>query len=479
MTYDTVIRKGSVVDGSGAAMFTADIALSEGRIQRIAEPGTIRGPAREIIEAEGLCLTPGFIDVHTHDDLEAIHNPLVPAKITQGVTTVIVGNCGISASPVTLQGDPPDPLNLLGDRRRFCYPQFSDYARAVQQARPNVNVAALVGHTSLRNNHMDDLQRTATNSELTAMRAQLRDALQQGAIGLSSGLAYGSAKCADTAEVLEMVAELSEQGGVYTTHLRTEFDKILEALDEALMTAGEHRVPLIVSHLKCAGRGNWGRSGEVLNALDAAVHKQKVACDCYPYTASSSTLDLAQVTDDIEIFVTWSEPYPDQGGRSLGDIAQDWNLSRLQAAQKLQPAGAVYHCMSDDDVQNILRHPLTMVGSDGLPNDPHPHPRLWGAFPRVLAHYGRDLKLFDLETAVHKMSGLSAGNFGLRERGLIREGYAADLVLMNYIELESVASFSNPQAPAQGIHQVWVNGICAYSDGVVRDSRSGSFLFRQ
>lgn len=479
MRYDSVICGASVVDGSGAAIFTADVAIAEGRIQAIAEPGCISEPARETVQAEGLFLTPGFIDVHTHDDLETIHNPQVPAKISQGVTTVIVGNCGISASPVTLKGDPPDPLNLLGDRARFCYPQFSEYARAVQKARPNVNVAALVGHTSLRNNHMDDLQRTATDAELAAMRRQLRSALQQGAIGLSSGLAYGSARSADTAEVLELVAELAVQGGVYTTHLRTEFDRILDALDEALNTAGEHRVPLIVSHLKCAGRGNWGRSGEVLNALESARQKQEVACDCYPYTASSSTLDLAQVTDDIEILITWSEPFPDQGGRSLADIAHDWQLSRLEAAEKLQPAGAVYHCMSDEDVQSILSHPLTMVGSDGLPNDPHPHPRLWGAFPRVLAHYGRELKLFDLPVAVHKMSGLSAANFGLRGRGLIREGYAADLVLLDYHQLESVASFTNPQAPARGIHRVWVNGTCAYAGGVVQDSRSGTFLFRE
>ncbi|WP_428819089.1 N-acyl-D-amino-acid deacylase family protein [Microbulbifer sp. MCCC 1A16149] len=478
MTYDTVIRGASVVDGSGADMFTADIAVAKGRIQRIAAPGAITSPATELIDARGLYLTPGFIDVHTHDDIEVIHNPQVPAKISQGVTTVIVGNCGISASPVVLKGDPPDPLNLLGDRSRFAYAQFSDYASAVKDARPNVNVAALVGHTSLRNNHMNDLQRTATDAELAAMRAQLRAALQQGAIGLSSGLAYGSAKCADTAEVLEMVAELAQQGGVYTTHLRTEFDRILEALDEALMTAGEQRVPLIVSHLKCAGRGNWGRSGEVLGMLENASHKQKVACDCYPYTASSSTLDLEQVSDDIEIFITWSKPYPEQGGRSLSEIARAWKLSRLDAAKKLQPAGAVYHCMSDEDVQKILAHPLTMVGSDGLPNDPHPHPRLWGAFPRVLAHYGRDLALFDLPTAVQKMSGLSAANFSLQERGLIREGYAADLVLMNYSELESVANYAAPQAPTRGIHRVWVNGVCAYADGVVQDSRSGTFLFR-
>ena len=244
------------------------------------------------------------------------------------------------------------------------------------------------------------------------------------------------------------------------------------------MTAREHRVPLIVSHLKCAGRGNWGRSEEVLGTLETAAQHQQVSCDCYPYTASSSTLDLAQVADDVEIHITWSTPFPEQGGRSLADIARDWNLSDYQAAEKLMPAGAVYHCMSDEDVKNILRHPLTMVGSDGLPNDPHPHPRLWGAFPRVLAHYGRDLGLFDLPQAVHKMTGLSATNFGLPERGFIREGYCADLVLFDYAALESLASYSAPQTPAQGISRVWVNGVCAYHEGNVQESRSGEFLFR-
>lgn len=481
MTFNTVIRNGQVFDGSGAPPFCADVAISGGIIERIVttgEGGIVERGEIEV-DAKGLCLTPGFIDVHTHDDLEVIHNPQVPAKITQGVTSVIVGNCGISASPVTLTAEPPDPLNLLGQREQFSFPQFSDYARAVQNARPNVNVAALVGHTSLRNNHMPDLQRSATAEELQVMRAQLHQALEQGALGLSSGLAYGSANAADTAEVIAMVQVLAEQGGVYTTHLRTEFDRIMEAIDEALMTAGEHRVPLIISHLKCAGRGNWGRSGEVLAALEQAAQHQQLACDCYPYTASSSTLDLAQVTDDTEIFITWSASCPEQGGRPLAAIAQDWGVPCLEAAEKLQPAGAVYHCMSDGDVRNILSHPLTMVGSDGLPNDPHPHPRLWGAFPRVLAHYSRDLGLFDLATAIHKMTGLSAQNFGLKQRGFIREGYCADLALFDIGTLESAASYLEPLVPARGIKRVWVNGVCAYRDGDVLDSRSGAFLFRR
>src|SRR5690606_19854904 len=149
-----------------------------------------------------------------------------------------------------------------------------------------------------------------------------------------------------------------------------------------------------ISHLKCAGKGNWGRSKEVLGSLEQAAKAQQLACDCYPYTASSSTLDLKQVTEDSEIFITWSQAASEQGGRPLAELAADWNLSLMDAAKKLQPGGAVYHCMNSEDVKNILKHPLTMVGSDGLPKDPHPHPRLWGAFPRVIAHYCRDEGLF-------------------------------------------------------------------------------------
>lgn len=476
MNYDTVIRNAQLVDGLGRASFQADVAIVGDRIVRIAEH--IAEPAQQVVEAEGKYLAPGFIDVHTHDDLEVIKRPDMLPKISQGVTTVIVGNCGISASPAVLKGDPPDPLNLLGERGDFVYSAFSDYAQAVERARPSVNVAALVGHTAIRNNHLDDLQRTATDEELAAMQVQLRAALEQGALGLSSGLAYASANSADTEEVLAMVSELKPFGAVYTTHLRTEFDQIIEAIDEAIATAGANRVPLIISHLKCAGKGNWGRSGEVLKRIEQAAEVQKLACDCYPYAASSSTLDLNQVTDENDIFITWSKAAPDQSGRLLADIAADWNLSLMDAARKLQPAGAVYHCMDKEDVKNILRHPLTMIGSDGLPNDPHPHPRLWGAFPRVIADYCRDQGLFDLPTAIHKMTGLSASEFNLQHRGVIAEGYFADLVLFDLEKIESTATYADPKQLATGIEKVWVNGALTYQPGQNKHGRCGRFLYR-
>ncbi|KDP88571.1 N-acyl-D-amino-acid deacylase family protein [Cupriavidus basilensis] len=481
--FDTLIRGATLLDGSGAEARLADVALRAGRIARIAmledgADGIDPGSAAHVVQGQGLVLAPGFIDVHTHDDTNVVRQPEMTPKLSQGVTTVIVGNCGISAAPVALRGEPPDPMNLLGTADAFRYPDFGAYAQAVQAAQPAVNVAALVGHTALRSNHMDRLDRTATEAEITAMRAQLEEALDHGALGLSTGLAYANAFSATTGEVLALAEPLARAGALYATHLRSEFAEILEAMDEAFRIGRHARVPVVISHLKCAGVDNWGRSAEVLDTLERAQRWQPVGCDCYPYTASSSTLDLKQVTSDFDIMVTWSEPHPDMGGRLLADIAAEWELSLEDAARRLQPAGAVYHCMEDADVDRILSHPATVVGSDGLPNDPLPHPRLWGAFPRVLGHYARDRELFPLTVAIHKMTGLSAERFGLTERGFVREGYWADLVLFDAATIRDAASFTDPMQPAEGIAAVWVNGELSWQQRRPTGTRAGRFLAR-
>lgn len=476
MLYDLIIRDALVIDGSDTPGFRGDVAIRDGRIQRI---GSLDGvSAVEEINAAGRVLAPGFIDVHTHDDTVVIRQPAMLPKISQGVTTVIVGNCGISASPVSLKGAPPDPMNLLGAQAHFVYPRFRDYRDAVDAAQPAVNVAALIGHTALRSNHLDDLLRTATSAEIAAMREQLRDSLEAGALGLSTGLAYASAFSAETDEVAQLAEELSAFGAVYTTHLRSEFEPVLDAMDEAFSIGRHAQAPVIISHLKCAGAGNWGRSPQLLAALEKAAHHQPVGCDCYPYAASSSTLDLKQVTDAFRITITWSTPHPEQSGRDLIDIAADWQLPLLDAARRLQPAGAVYYGMDEQDVERILSHPLSMIGSDGLPEDPFPHPRLWGAFARVLGHFSRDKGLFALHTAVHKMTGLSAARFGLHERGLIREGFYADLVLFDADRVRDVADFKEPKRAAEGIDAVWVNGHLSYAEGKAMGERQGRFLPR-
>jgi N-acyl-D-amino-acid deacylase len=250
-------------------------------------------------------------------------------------------------------------------------------------------------------------------------------------------------------------------------------------MDEAFRIGRHARAPVIVSHLKCAGAGNWGRSPQLLDALENAAQDHPVGCDCYPYSASSSTLDLKQVTSDFRITITWSTPHPEVGGRDLKDIATEWGTSLLDAAKRLQPAGAVYYGMDENDVRRILAHPLSMIGSDGLPEDPFPHPRLWGAFPRVLGYFSRDVGLFPLHTAVHKMTGLSAARFGLHERGLIKEGYWADLVLFDPKTIRDAADFETPKVAAEGIHAVWVNGTLSYSDKQLTSYRNGRFLVRQ
>ncbi len=469
--YDVLIRDALVFDGGDQPGIRCDVALHDGRIAAI---GQLDGDATQVIDAAGRALAPGFIDVHTHDDMEVLRNPHMRSKLSQGVTTVVVGNCGISASPVHIHGDVPDPMNLLGDAADFRYPDFASYRRAVEAAAPAVNVGALVGHTALRQNHMDRLDRAASGEEIAAMRTQLRQSLAEGALGLSSGLAYGSAFHAPSTEVAELAAELPA-GGLYATHLRDEFAGILDAMEEAFDAARAPQAAVRVSHIKCAGIDNWGRSREVLHSLETAAHTQDVACDCYPYAASASTLDLKQVTDAYDILITWSEPEPAQGGRLLADIAADWGVPLMDAAIRLQPAGAVYHCMDETDVRRILVHPLTMIGSDGLPRDPRPHPRLWGTFPRVLGHYARDEALFPLHTAIHKMTGLPASRFALGARGFLRPGWCADLVLFDPARVRDTASFHDPIRAAEGIDAVWVNGQLAY-DGSEVLARNGRFI---
>ena len=470
--HDVLIRGALVLDGSDQPGTLADVAIQQGRIVAIGQLDA--GNATEVINAHGLVLAPGFIDVHTHDDIEVIRNPDMTSKLSQGVTTVVVGNCGISASPVHIRSEVPDPMNLLGEADDFRYASFASYRSAVERAQPAVNVAALVGHTALRQNHMDRLDRAASTEEIAAMRVQLRDSLAQGALGLSSGLAYASAFNAPSSEVATLANELP-RGGLYATHLRDEFGGILEAMEEAFDAARAPQASVRISHLKCAGIDNWGRSREVLDCLHAASAGQYVACDCYPYAASASTLDLKQVTDAYDILITWSESEPAQGGRLLADIAADWNLPLMEAAIRLQPAGAVYHCMDEADVRRILSHPLTMIGSDGLPRDPRPHPRLWGTFPRVLGHYARDERLFPLHTAVHKMTGLPASRFAMGARGHIRPGWWADLVLFDPARVRDTASFHDPVRAAEGIEAVWVNGQLAY-DGNNVVGRPGRFI---
>lgn len=475
MTFDVIIRRATIVDGTGSEPFVADVGV---RGERIVALGDLEAAAATtVVEAQGRYLAPGFIDVHTHDDNCAIREPQMLPKITQGITTVIVGNCGISASPVKIADEVPDPMNLLGERDAF-FARFGDFVEAVEAATPAVNVAALIGHTTLRAGVMDRFDRPADDAEILAMREALRQALRGGAIGMSTGLAYTNARQAPSREVKALVEVVGEEGGIYTTHMRNEREALFEAMDEAFETARHGRVPLVISHLKCADIENWGKSEHAIEKLEAAAQEQPCNCDCYPYSACSTTLDLWRVSDQFDILVTWSKPHPEQGRRLLADIAAEWEVDLTEAARRLMPAGAIYHNMDEIDVRRVLSHPLTMIGSDGLPSDPNPHPRLWGSFPRVIGHYCRDEGLFSLPEAIRKMTSMSAARFGLTDRGVIREGAFADLTLFDFDTVRDGASFVEPTTPAVGIDWVMVNGQPTWVDGEVRQ-RAGRLLKRE
>jgi N-acyl-D-amino-acid deacylase len=256
-------------------------------------------------------------------------------------------------------------------------------------------------------------------------------------------------------------------------------DKVLDSLDEAFATARLGRVPLVVSHHKCAGPANWGRTVQTLAHIDAARQGQAIGLDCYPYVAGSTVLRSDLVDGVIDVLVTWSDPHPEMAARSLAGIAEEWGCTQKEACERLQPGGACYFQMREDDVQRVLRYPATMIGSDGLPHDQHPHPRLWGTFPRVLGHYSRDLGLFPLEVAVHKMTGLSARQFRLEGRGEIRVGACADIVVFDAAAIADAATFERPKARALGVDCVLVNGRPAYRGDGDEMERSGRFLARQ
>ncbi|HKR33055.1 MAG TPA: D-aminoacylase [Terriglobales bacterium] len=475
MECDLLIDNVSIFDGTGSEPCRGSVAVRGATIEAVGKKSCA---AKMVIDGRGHALAPGFIDVHTHDDLYLLRSPRMLPKLSQGVTTVIVGNCGISAGPATVKHALPDPMNLLGQASEFRYPKFRDYVEAIELARPAVNVATLVGHTTLRNNHLDRLDRVASRDEIDKMKKELSEALANGALGLSTGLAYLSANSASTEEVIGLAETLTPASAIYATHLRSESNAVLAAFDEACTIAKEVDVPIVVSHLKCAGIDNWNRSAELLAVLDRARTQQPTACDCYPYTASSSTLDLRQVDERVKITITWSDPHPEMAGKNLDDIAQQWNVTQLEAARRLQPAGAVYHCIAENDMRNILRHPATMIGSDGLPSDPRPHPRLWGTFPRVLGKYAREEKLFSLSEAVRKMTSLPAECFGFQDRGRIHEGFCADLVLFDPDTVRDTATFSDPMRAAVGIEAVWVNGVLSYQNGNATENRAGRFLPR-
>jgi N-acyl-D-amino-acid deacylase len=478
-SFDLLIRNAEIVDGTGAPRFAGDIGIRGDRIERIGDLSGRSG--RSEIDLAGRIAAPGFIDCHTHDDRVMLSGGEMAPKVSQGVTTVIGGNCGISLAPMPRPVPQPvtPPLNLLDeDGGWFRFPTFAAYLQALRAQPAATNCAMLVGHTTLRVATLDELERPATAAQIRQMRALVQEAMEAGAIGVSTGLFYEPAVAAPTEEVIETCRPLKDFHGIYCTHMRDEADGIVDSLQETFRIGREVGVPVVISHHKLVGPQNYGRSAETLELIRRQMALQPVCLDCYPYTAGSTVLSADRAASSSRVIVTWSKALPQFAGRDLDDIARALGVPQEEAIRRLLPAGAIYFRMDEADVQRILQFDETMVGSDGLPHDAAPHPRLWGSFPRVLGHYGRGLGLFPLEKAVHKMTGLTARNFGLADRGVLREGAFADLALFDADTVDEAATYEKPIAAARGIDTVIVNGAIVWREGRASGARPGRVLQR-
>lgn len=475
MKCDLLLKNGVVIDGTGHPRYRADVAISNGKISAVGLD--LQVEASTTIDVEGASISPGFIDVHTHDDRLVLVDPSMQPKVSQGATTVITGNCGISLAPLGCT-TPVPPLNLVADESAQRYDSFKAYFDALEKTPCAINVASLAGHTTLRAVTMQDLNRPANASEIAQMQKLVQEALDAGVVGVSTGLYYAPAQAATADEIQAVCEPLRGTTAVIASHIRNEAEHILEALTEAMSIANALGVRQVISHHKVNGRANHGRSTETLALIDEARTRGNVCMDCYPYVASSTVLRQDAVEQAARTLIAWSTARPETAGRYVDELLAEQTLGLTEYLASLQPAGAIYFSMNEEDVERIMAHPETMIGSDGLPHDTFPHPRLWGAFPRVLGHYTRDRKIFSLETAIYKMTGMPAAKFGLKDRGVIGAGYAADLVVFDPEHIRDCATFADPKRPAEGIQHVFVNGVVSWSNGASTGARAGQVLRR-
>ena len=473
MSVELIISDGLIIDGTGGAPIHADVAVNDGRIVGVGNYGESMANVR--ISAKGKCIAPGFIDAHTHDDRVLLSSPDMTSKISQGVTTVVTGNCGVSLAPLR-DVDPPPPLNLLGGREWYHFGTTESYATELKQNPAAVNSLMLVGHSTLRVATMDRLDRAATKKEILQMERLVDAAMEEGCSGFSTGLEYPPAICASEEEVIQLAARASEVGGIYTSHMRNESDDVHHSIDETVRVAEQADIRTVISHHKACGKKNFGRTEQTLAQIQRAQQSVDINLDVYPYIASSTSLLPQYLPRADRVLITWSDPHPECMARELDDICEEWGVSMERAVDLLSPAGAIYFQMDEKDLHRVLKFPGGMIGSDGLPSDKFPHPRLWGTFPRVIGHYGRDLGLFSIEEAVAKMTGNSATTFGLQDRGFIREGMCADIVIFDPDTIIDRANFHNPVQAADGIDSVFVNGTLVYHDREWTGNRPGQLL---
>jgi N-acyl-D-amino-acid deacylase len=487
--HDLIIREATLYDGTGAPPAAADVALDG---DRIAAVGVVAGAARATLDGRGLAVAPGFIDAHTHDDFAAIVYPDMAFKLTGGVTSCIVGNCGFGAAPHAAAAVMAKTLHPKLDLP--AWQGYAGYMQRLEAQAPGVNIGVLVGHGTARLAAMGTENRAPGGAEMAAMKAILAEGLEAGALGLSSGLVYDPGRFARTEELAELCALMRGTGALYATHMRDESTGLLDSVREAIDIGRRAGVPVQISHHKASGRTAWGLVRESLPLIEAAQRRgENVHADQYPYTAGSTILSavyrdgrLRGAIGDLsgaDVVIASTASHPEWEGRSLEQLGASMQCTAEQAAERVLAADAgvtaILHAMCEEDVRTVMRHPSTMIGSDGIPTiEGKPHPRLYGTFARVLGRYARDEKLFSMQEAVYRMTGFAAAKFGLRDRGVVRAGAYADLVLFDPATIIDAGTFEDPKRPPEGIHAVFVNGTKAVEHGKATGVRSGRVLRR-
>ncbi|RJQ64030.1 MAG: D-aminoacylase [Desulfobacteraceae bacterium] len=527
--FDLLIRNARIADGTGNPSFAGDVGIRGGKI--VSVDRKIDGNARKTIDAAGRVAAPGFIDAHSHDDLFPFLKTDCDEKVLQGVTTTIAGNCGTSPVAVGEAYFPElmDALKFMGAAEippSRWFKSFSDYLERLDSVRPGINIGALIGHGSVRIAAMGNANRAPSGAELETMESLVGEAMEAGALGISTGLAYIPGNYAGKEELVCLGRIAARHNGVLTSHIRSERDQVVEAIEEVIAVGDTAGLPVQISHLKTAGTNNWGRSEEVLDLLRRARSKgTEATCDVYPYCASSTSLSALlpyhimaggaasyslrlkdpavrrAIVREIEENTDWenmlkgtgfdrivlnrSGIYRDYLGLTLAQIAEKKDVNPYDlifdlVAAEGHGAGIILFSMDEDDVRRILQSPLSMVGSDGGPKTGSAmnHPRFCGTFPRVLSKYVREEGVLKLEEAIRKMTSFAARTFGIKGKGLLKEGFDADIVVFDPQAVKDCATFENPSAKPEGIDLVIVNGVPAVEDGKLTGNRSGRVIRR-
>jgi N-acyl-D-amino-acid deacylase len=527
--FDLKIEGATVIDGSGVPGFRADVAVQGDAIAAIGDLS--QEPAGARLQAAGLALAPGFIDMHSHSDWRLWSNRRAESKIRQGVTTEVVGNCGFSPAPVTREfvDDLRGFALYLPKGMDFSWRSVAEYLQRFDQDGLALNVIQLIGHGTLRIAAMGFARRPPSAAEMARMERLLTDGIEQGAWGLSTGLIYAPGSFAETAEIVALGRAAGRHRGFYASHIRGEGATLLDAMREAIQVGRDGELPVQVSHIKAAGRQNWGRVSEALALVDSArTEGLDVMADVYPYTASSTTLrtllpdwaleggveamlarladpaERARIRRDLEapptgggvlgrvgwddIMVAYCERRKDAEGKRLSELGASLDRNPLDAALDLiaDEGGKGYMILfqlDEADVRQALAHPAVMIGSDGSAlaatgelAQGKPHPRSYGTFPRVLGEYAREQRVLTLAQAVHKMTGLPARRLGLRDRGTVRAGARADLVLFDPRRVVDRATYEEPHRYPAGIEHVIVNGRFVIKHGEHTGSLPGRVL---